>query len=390
VADELFDEMKRYVRFDEADGEALRLLAAVAEPHHQRIAEDFYLRLSEHEGARRVFTGPEQIARLKGTLCEWLGTLLKGPWGAAYYERRARIGRMHVKIDLPQRYMFGAMSLIRTALVDIANGEFAGSVERDGIVRAVDKVLDLELAIMLETYREAFVQQVRIFERGRAERLTSLGTLAAGLAHEIRNPLNSAHLQLMLVQRRLTRPSGPDIEGARFAADIVATEMQRLATLVEEFLQFARPQALRRIHGDLRGTVEEVLALVGPEAATGKVELTLVPGAPLGVDLDHERVKQVILNLLRNSIEAVGPGGSVVVRVMAGEEGALLEVEDDGPGLPSDDSPIFEPFFTTKPEGTGLGLAVVHRIVTDHGGRVTYESRPGRTVFRVALPCTPT
>lgn len=161
--------------------------------------------------------------------------------------------------------------------------------------------------------------------------------------------------------------------------------MKRLAGLVEEFLQFARPQPLRAGRIDLRATAADVVALLEPQAAEIGVELRFEEGPAVHAEADDERIKQVLINLLRNAIEAAGRGGHVRLRVRVGEGGALVEVEDDGPGLPSADAPIFEPFFTTKSQGTGLGLSIVHRIVGDHGGRISVESRPGRTVFSVVL-----
>src|SRR6185503_18332984 len=116
-----FEELKRYVRFGRDEEVALRHLAPQARPYFREIAEAFYERLAGHDGARRVFTGPEQIERLKGTMVIWLERLLAGPWDEEYYQRRARIGRRHVQIELPQRYMFGAMDHIRIALSRIAN-----------------------------------------------------------------------------------------------------------------------------------------------------------------------------------------------------------------------------------------------------------------------------
>jgi signal transduction histidine kinase len=220
----------------------------------------------------------------------------------------------------------------------------------------------------------------------RSERLAALGTMAAGLAHEIRNPLNAAHLQLTLLQRKLGRPEGADASGAAEAARLVADELNRLAGLVREFLQFAKPQPLRLSRGDLRITVEEVVGLLAPEAAAAGAALELLPGPTIFAELDDERMKQVIHNLVRNAVEAVGKGGKVRLRLEAQNGEAHLAVEDNGPGLPSLDAPIFEPFFTTKESGTGLGLAIAHRIVTDHGGRITVDSRPGHTVFEVCLP----
>jgi len=524
VSDEhFFDELKRYVRFDERDGDALRAFWPHASPHFRTIADEFYGRLVEHEKAKSVFSGPEQVERLKITLCAWMDLMLKGPWDEVYYELRARIGRRHVLIGLPQRYMFSAMTLIRVALKRIAHEMITDENLAIRVDVALAKIIDIELAIMLETYREAHVEMVQESEREqarglqtqlaitearyaeivdkawsliailaedesvrlfnvrceevtgvsrdralgkswldlfvmsddreavsallekvraglrvtpwegrvpgsltvdrrvrwhfttlpsvegaspllcaigidvteerelavrtrRAERLAALGTMAAGLAHEIRNPLNAAALQLAVVQRRLARAEKPDVDGALRAAELVASEMTRLAGLVEEFLQFARPRALRLAAADLHVTASEIVQLLGPDAASAGVGLTLADGHALFARVDEERLKQVLHNLIRNAIEATGRGGHVELRVRPGGEGVIVEVEDDGPGLPSPDAPIFEPFFTTKSGGTGLGLAIAHRIVTDHGGKILVESRPGRTVFALHLP----
>jgi signal transduction histidine kinase len=219
----------------------------------------------------------------------------------------------------------------------------------------------------------------------RAERLASLGTMAAGLAHEIRNPLNAAHLQLAVVQRRLAKAK-PDVSGAQTAAKVVASEMQRLAALVEEFLQFARPQPLRLSRIDLCATADEVVALLGPQAEQLGATLRLYSAGAVLAEADEERIKQVLINLVRNALEATGTGGHINVRAHRVVDDALVEIEDDGPGLPSPDAPIFEPFYTTKVQGTGLGLSIAHRIINDHGGKISVESRPGRTVFTISLP----
>ncbi len=518
MAETFFEEMRRYVGFGEADCDALRLLAPHAAPHFAAIAEQFYARLAQHDDARNVFADQTQVERLKGTLQVWMRQLLEGPWDEDYYQKRARIGRRHVEIALPQRYVFGAMDVIRIAMLKIIQDAFEVGPQRLAVVSALHKIIDLELAIMLETFAEAFLAQVQHLERiekellvqrlaltearyqeivekgealivtwepgrpivlfnrrceeltgldraaarattwfelfgagrddpmrgqeldllegrrqapfetsltapdgnehrvrwqlttllepdrttvcaigldvteehelavrtNRAERLASMGTMAAGLAHEIRNPLNSAHLQLTLADRRLGRAT-PDVAGARAATGLAAGEIKRLAGLVGEFLDFARPQPLRRGRADLRQTAEVIVALVGPEAGNVGVALELDAGTPVWAECDDEKLKQVFHNLVRNALEAAGAGGTVRIRVAERRADAVIEIEDDGPGF-APDVPVFEPFFTTKETGTGLGLAIVHRIVADHGGAVTVRSRPGSTVFSVSVP----
>jgi two-component system, NtrC family, sensor histidine kinase HydH len=402
VAESLFAELKRYVRFLPADEEALRRFAPVAQPHFRRITEAFYRRLDEHEGARKVFAGPAQVDRLKSTLEDWLARLVSGPWDEAYGELRARIGRIHVRIGLPQRYMFGAMDLVRLALVELAERASRGDAAHAASVPALHKLLDLELAIMLEAYREAYVERVQADERdekrtladqlalsqarqGEAQRLAALGTMAAGLAHEIRNPLNGAHLQLSLARRRLSEVTGSEVSKARAAVDIASAEVKRLAGLVEDFLEFARPPPPRRALLDLRESAEVVVALLTSEAQQSGVELTLAPGPPVRAAFDGEKMKQVLINLVRNAIDAAAPAGRIRIDVVRRGGRVHLIVEDDGRGVPPE-APIFEPFFTSKASGTGLGLSIVHRIVTDHGGTIDVESRPGCTRFAIAIP----
>jgi len=396
-----FDELKRCVQFGREDEEALRSFSRRAAPAFPTVVDQFFARLCEHEELRDRFTGPEQIERLKRPLRDWLAHLVGGPWDETYYCRHARVGLVHVRIALPQKYVFGAIGHIRIALAEVAHVRFRRQpAARGRVLRALSKVLDLELCIMLEAYREESAAAVRQLERQekrkldeqhnlelwtrRAERLASLGTMAAGLAHEIRNPINAAHLQLNLAGRRLLRAGGdPNVVRAIELAD---SEMTRLAGLVEDFLQFARPQPLRLAVGDLRATAEATVALVAPEAEALGVGVAVLPGASVSAEFDDEKMKQVLLNLLRNAIEASAPGsGHVSVRIEARDQLACLDVMDEGRGVPSG-APIFEPFFTTKEHGTGLGLAIVHRIVSDHGGAVEVVSQATGTTFAIWIP----
>jgi signal transduction histidine kinase len=219
----------------------------------------------------------------------------------------------------------------------------------------------------------------------RAERLAAVGTLAAGLAHEVRNPLNSASLQLTVLERRLKRGDGVDrtIPIAR----IIKGEIDRLDRLVRDFLAFAKPNPLDPRPVDLPALLEGVRELIAPEAEAARVSVVVdAPAAVRSASGDAERLRQVLLNLTRNAIEAMhAKGGHLVLRVRNTPPTVTVEVEDDGPGF-SQELPVFDAFFTTKDQGTGLGLALVHRIVTDHGGTIHVETRPGRTSFSISLP----
>ncbi len=518
-----FEELKRYVRFDEEDARALAALRPFAEPHRVRIAREFYERIREHEEAHAVFTGEEQIERLQRSMVLWMDRVLSGTYDEAYFEETRKIGRVHVRVGLPQRYMFTAMALIRVSLERVATDALGADSERPRT--ALTRILDLELAIMLESYREDLTAQARRrdeleaqtlksdlrrvvtlyqsaldaapamivgVDRGGAirlfnqssqtttgyaledvfgasfvdtlipadvrpadgavigsllagtpshrveesiiktragklrdvrwdltriadqgpddivlfavgtdvtdsraasrhlhqnEKLAALGTLAAGLAHEIRNPLNGAQLHVSFLQRALAKKlPEPDLLEA---AGVVADEIKRLARLVTEFLDFARPGALVKKRESVQALFTRVLELTAAAAAQAGISVrTDVPPQELVVLADAGKLQQVLLNIVQNAIEALEPSGQghVILRARRQPRHVRIEVEDDGPGLPSPDAPVFDAFFSTKPSGTGLGLAITHRIVTDHGGTMDVQSNPGRTCFAFSIP----
>jgi signal transduction histidine kinase len=219
----------------------------------------------------------------------------------------------------------------------------------------------------------------------RSERLAAVGTMAAGLAHEVRNPLNSASLQLTVLERRLDRSEDPT--NALPIARIIKSEIDRLDRLVREFLAFARPHPLEPKPVNVGELLAGVTGLIAPEAEAGKVAIAVDAAAGIPSVLgDGERLRQVLLNLTRNAVEAMAErGGRLRLAARAAGAEVEIDVEDDGPGF-GEELPVFDAFFTTKSQGTGLGLAIVHRIVTDHGGTIRVESRPGRTCFTLALP----
>jgi signal transduction histidine kinase len=221
----------------------------------------------------------------------------------------------------------------------------------------------------------------------RAERLAAVGTMAAGLAHEVRNPLNSASLQLTLLERKLERNVGAGPETTIPIARIIKSEIDRLDRLVRDFLSFAQPRPIEHTPVDLGALLESFATQIAPEAAKAGRALRchVAPDLP-PVGGDGERLRQVLLNLTRNALEAMLESGSTLtLRARATPDDVEIDVEDDGPGF-ADDLPVFDAFFTTKEQGTGLGLALVHRIITDHGGTIRVASRPGRTCFTLTLP----
>jgi len=221
----------------------------------------------------------------------------------------------------------------------------------------------------------------------RAERLAAVGELAAGVAHELRNPLTSVKL---LIQTAAQRPRDRAWNDRQYL--VVKQEITRMEKTIQGLLDFARPQQLHRLRHDLRDTLRRALNLMEGRAKQERVTIsTDLPSRPVLVEGDPEQLHQVFVNLLLNGIEAMSQGGSLSVAIQAdaGARGECRVVFGDcGPGIPeSVMQRIFEPFMTSKERGTGLGLAVSRRIVQEHGGRITAANQPGGgAVFVVELP----
>ncbi|MBP6628854.1 MAG: hypothetical protein KBG28_19275 [Kofleriaceae bacterium] len=384
---EFFDEIKRYIGFTAEDAATLARLHAVLSPDFRTFAEHFYDVIERHPRARAVFAGPTQVERLKGTLVEWMESGLIGPHDERYYERRSRIGRRHVVIGLPQEYMFTAMNVLRLDFHRSISHGVADRAAACAATAAVDKLLDLELAIMLRHYQVDSEERLVARERrAQAEKLSAMQTLTAGLAHEVRNPLNSAKLQLELLERRLRRiTDDPKLLGS---SALVKSEIERLTELLNELLAFARPQQLSLSLHDLVSLLHQVIELERATATAKGVQLVLVGDhQPLPMSIDAGKVHQLVLNLVRNAIEAVGPGGHVEVEVALDEVRATIRIRDDGPGIPEEArARIYEPFFSTKESGTGMGMAIVHSLVSLHGGAIDFTTGPTGTEFVISLP----
>jgi signal transduction histidine kinase len=211
------------------------------------------------------------------------------------------------------------------------------------------------------------------------EKLAAVGTMTAGLSHEIRNPLNAAALQLSVLERRVRKLSETQQGTLLEPLNLVRDEIRRLDHILEDFLQFARPREFHPEPVEVESLLRRVGDLLGGQAEARKVRLEVVPPAtPARVPGEEERLRQVLINLALNALEATPAGGEV--RISAGEEAlkVWVMVDDSGPGVPSAvRDRIFEPFFTTKAQGSGLGLSIVHSIVTQHGGTLAVGDAPG-------------
>jgi PAS domain S-box-containing protein len=296
-------------------------------------------------------------------------------------------------VDEPDRRRFDAA--LRTALETGVSEVEGGVVGADGAVRHVrwhlsaarepdgggERVYGIGVDV---TARRALERKA-----ASAEALNAMAPLALGLAHEIRNPLNAAVLELNLLGRAINRLDDAAVrDPMRRRVDVVEGEIRRLERLLTEFLALARPRAPQREPVDLGRVVDAVIDL--ETQAMSARGVALARDTPEGVWVlgDVEKLKQVVLNLVVNALDAMPEGGSLRLAVALEGDWAVLTVRDAGPGVdPRIQAEIFDPFFTTKPAGTGLGLALVRKIVEHHGGRVALSSTAGEgTTVEVVLP----
>jgi signal transduction histidine kinase len=222
----------------------------------------------------------------------------------------------------------------------------------------------------------------------RADRLAALGQLTAGLAHELRNPMSTMRSSAEMLSRSLPA----DNEMARELAGYILTEVDRTNSLITRFLEFARPMALRLEPTDLAAVIDRAVAQVGREQANGNVPVYTNYSPDIRpVSLDGELMERVIYNLVMNAVQASPPGSAVTVKTRSSDDNVEIAVIDRGTGIDAKHfENVFNPFFTTKPGGVGLGLAIVSKIVDEHGGKMIVESQPGEgSIFRVFLPAKP-
>jgi PAS domain S-box-containing protein len=288
-------------------------------------------------------------------------------------------------LEIPTARMEKVPITLETSLLKAGNGEVIG---------AIATLKDMTLLRQMET------------QLLRAERFSALGEMAAGVAHEIKNPLNAIMGFSKRLSGKLAEPS------LKRYADVIAEEVVRLDSIVNDVLDYSRTDRVDKKPSDLHRILEETLSFLGEKIEKGQVRVVreLGQGIPM-VPLDVAKVRQVLLNLALNAMQAMAPGGTLTLRtrllkglapelvdgkdagavlqqVFLQQEMVALSVSDTGCGIPRENlSKLFHPFFTTKTSGTGLGLSICHKIITSHGGLLDVDSEPGKgSTFTVYLP----
>lgn len=490
---DVWEEMKSYVGLDEQDLARLHTLLPFVEPRLTAIVDHFYATIERFPNAASVLENPAQTERLKQSLIRFIREMLTGPFDEGYYQRRRRIGEVHVRVGLPERYVFTSMSIIRQDICDVAVASLP-EAEIWPTCHSISRITDLELAVMSSTYLEAHEESrlrslqdliienmpvtvlcldakgrvtsatrpsARLFggeiDRGahfqaflpdaltevadlqthvgralatgheitiprvvvgtgaterhfrftlvplehararlllhveeltdvvqaeqrlqHAEALARIGSLAAHLAHEIRNPLAAISATLQVIVGTL-----PVEDRRRNILSKVQVQVHRLDRLVTDLLSYARPARVQLAPVDLATVVQDAARESGVPAEIIRTE-------PTTGMADTQYLKQVLLNLLQNARDALTEHDLPVegaVSVIVGP-GPRIEVADTGPGIPAEvQGQLFEPFVTSKTRGTGLGLAISRKLVRAMGGELHLVSNPGEGArFELVLP----
>jgi len=246
------------------------------------------------------------------------------------------------------------------------------------------------VAATLWLYRRIWRNARRLAARARGkEHLIELGQLVGGLAHEIKNPLSTINVNLKLLAEDLARHDDEEHRRLLRRLQAVQRESDRVREILDDFLRFAGKVDLSLHTVDLRRVIEELVDFFSPQADAAKVLMRpTLPDEQVMCRIDRNLIKQAVLNLMINAVQAMPQGGELLVKLSRRKDLAVLEVIDTGPGIPPEQAGrIFDAYFSTKPQGSGLGLPTTRRIVREHRGDIRVESEQGKgTRFLVTLP----
>ena len=376
--EERYRELQAYVGWTARDAARVASARPIVAPSLPALIDDFYAEIERHPKARQTITGgAEQIKRLKGTLLAWICELFEGRYDGDYVARRWRVGFRHVEIGLDQVYTNVALSRLRTGLhSSLREGWRDEPPLLIETIRSLDKLLDLDLAIIEDAYQSEYMARLQ-----RTERLATLGQVAGGVAHELRNPLNVVKTSVYYLRNaRGPSPAKQEehmkrIERNVELADGVISALSNFARLPTPTLQ---PHALEPI-------IQQALENNPP--GPGVVTTVVCPPEIPEVECDQMQIGIVVGNLIRNALDAMPGGGELTITARRDDDRVLLAVADQGVGIESENlARIMEPLFSTKTRGLGLGLSIARSIVEKNRGSIQVESELGKgSVFTLRL-----
>lgn len=319
------------------------------------VTGDYSIKNINQAVSKRLGKPPNEII---GKKCYEVFHGMGVPWAECPHHKTVELREASVQ-EIEDPFMGGTFIVSSSPIFDV-NGQFIGTVN---IMSDITELKNL---------RERVIK---------TERMAALGEVAARVAHEIRNPLVS----LGGFARRLEKKLNGDLKEY---ADIIAKEVARLEDILNEILSFVKETRIRKEYVEAKKIIEDVIFLAQSEIDDRGIILVTDFREPIELYVDPNRVKDALLNIVKNAMQALENKGTLSLSVFRKNKTCVMEIRDTGPGIAQEDLPfIFDPFFTTKKEGTGLGLTITHRIIEEHDGRIEVESREGEgSVFRLLIP----
>jgi PAS domain S-box-containing protein len=319
------------------------------------IGEDYVVKNINKAVSKRLGKPPGEII---GKKCYEVFHGTKEPWSECPHRKSVEMRKAFVE-EVQDPYMGGTFIISSSPILDMS-GQFMGTVN------VVSDITELN------TLRQRVVK---------TERMAALGEVAARVAHEIRNPLVSLGGFAKRLEKKL--------EGnLKEYADIISKEVERLEDILNDILSFVKETRIRKEAVNSNMLMEDVVSLIGPEITEKRIALVREFGEPMELFVDPGRIRDALLNIVKNAVQAIGSNGTITLRTYRNNRLCVFEINDTGSGIGGENLPfIFDPFYTTKTGGTGLGLTVSHRIVEEHEGSIEVESRPDAgSTFRVLIP----
>jgi signal transduction histidine kinase len=402
-----------YLNLRPADVESLRELREPLEKHADGFVGAFYRHLLSFQTTRDLLRDAAVKDRLLASQRAYVLSLAGPVIDDAFVAERRRIGVVHERVGLEPRYYLGAYALYFSLLTPIVCETFGHDTQRGAdVLVALQKLLMLDAQLAIEAYIDRQQSELhylteelaregrrlaRAYETQRselrqtasrarvAEELASVGTLVAGLAHEIGTPMGVIQGHAKLLEPAVTS------EDALWRVRTIQEQIARISRIIQTLLNLARPRRSRRVPVALRPLLDTTLSFLSEKLKNRGIQVERAYQEVPSISGDPERLQQLFLNLVLNAVDAMPEGGELRIALEPTDQGGVeVRVADTGVGISESDLPrIFEPFFTSKAagEGNGLGLMVAQGIVKDHDGTIAVESEPDcGTEFRIAFP----
>ncbi|QDU26210.1 Globin-coupled histidine kinase [Anatilimnocola aggregata] len=374
-----YQELQRYVGWTDVDSERVQSVGPLLASAFGLLIDDFYAEIEHHPDASKVITGgAEQISRLKRSLHRWLEELFSGKYDREYVERRWRVGHRHVDIGLSQVYTNVALSRLRHGLLRTLEDRWERTpAELLACRGSLNSLLDLDLAIIEDAYQTEYQRR-----QATAERLATIGKVAGGIAHELRNPLNVVKTSVYF----LLNARDPSEEKKRVHLERIERQVGLADSVITALNDFARLPTPELQPVEIEACLRDVLDLVC--LPTNIQQEWHIASSGLKMLGDRSQLGIVFGNLIRNARDAMPQGGTLRFYIAVESEMATIRFQDTGKGIPPEHvQHIFEPLYSTKAKGIGLGLSISRDIVDRHQGTLTVATEPNAGCsFYVRLP----